>query len=194
MTMSYRMFSLAAMAAALFAVSAPAFAAVDAKEAMHDGKVVSITSSKLVMTAKGSKDGKEHAHMLTADAKLTLDGKPCKAEDLKAGTKIRVTTKAGDAKVATSVEAIDKNDLFANTHDGKVISVTSTKLVMTNKDGQEHAHSVSADTTVSCDGKACKTSDLKVGMKIRVTTLKSDKGVAIAIEALDKDAEFALLD
>ena len=191
MMMNYRMFSLGAMALALFVVGAPAFAAKDADEAMHDGKVVSITSSKLVMTNKGSKDDKEHTHMLAIEVKVTLDGKTCKAEELRAGLKIRVTTKAGDPKVATQIEAIDKNETFANTHDGKVVSITSSKLMMTNKDGKEHSHSVSTETKVTCDGKVCKTSDLKAGMKIRVTTKKSDEGVAIGIEAIDKNGEFA---
>lgn len=188
--MNYRMFSLGAMALALFVVGAPAFAAEEAKEAMHDGKVVSITSSKLVMTNKG-KDDKEHTHTLATDAKVTLDGKTCKAEELRAGMKIRVTTKSSDTKVATQIEAIDKNETFANTHDGKVISITSDKLMMTNKDGTEHSHSVSTDTKVTLDGKVCKSSDLKSGMKIRVTTKKTDVGVAIGIEAIDKDSGFA---
>ena len=189
--MNYRMFSLGAMALALFVVGAPAFAAKDADEAMHDGKVVSITSSKLVMSNKGDKDNKEHTHKLATDVKVTLDGKACKAEELRAGMKIRVTTTTKDAKVATQIEAIDKNETFANTHDGKVVSITSSKLMMTNKDGKEDSHSVLADTKVTLDGKVCKTSDLKAGMKIRVTTKKTDEGVAIGIEAIDKDGEFA---
>lgn len=179
------------MALALFVVGAPAFAAKDTDEAMHDGKVVSITSSKLVMTNKGDKDGKEHTHTLATEVKVTLDGKACKAEELKAGTKIRVTTTAKDAKVATQIEAIDKNETFANTHDGKVVSITSSKLMMSDKDGKEHSHSVTTDTKVTCDGKVCKTSDLKAGMKIRVTTKKTDAGAAIGIEAIDKDSGFA---
>ena len=189
--MSYRMFSLSALALSFCVMSASAFAAKEAEEATHDGNVVSITSTKLVMTNKGHKDGKEHTHTLATDAKLTLDGKACKAEDLKAGTKIRVTTTTKDAKVATHIEAIVKHETFANTHDGKVVSITSSKLMMTNNDGKEHSHSVSADTKVTCDGKDCKTSDLKAGMKIRVTTKKSDEGIAVAIEALDKHGEFA---
>ena len=191
MTMNYRMISLSAMALALFVVSAPAFAAKEAAEAIHDGNVVSITSSKLVMTNKGHKDGKEHTHTLASDAKVTLDGKACKAADLKAGTKIRVTTTTMEAKVATHIEAIDKHETFAHTHDGKVVSITSSKLMMTDKDGNEHSHSVTSDTKVSLDGKECKASDLRAGLKIRVTTKPSDDGAAIGIEAIDKDSEFA---
>ncbi len=187
---NYGFLSLGAMALALFAGTASAFAAKDAEEATHDGKVVSATSSKLVMTNKDGKDGKEHTHTLATDAKVTLDGKDCRAEDLRAGTRIRVTTKAGDKKIATHIEAIDKNATFANTHDGSVVSVTSSKLVMTGKDGKEHSHSVSAETKVTCDGKTCKVLDLKPGTKIRVTTKKSDEGTAVVIEAIKKNGEF----
>ncbi len=82
-----------------------------AEEAMHDGKVVSITGDKLVMTGM---DGQKHSHTLTADAKLTLDGKACKAADLKPGTRIRVTTQGIDKSVANKIEGLDKNLNFAS--------------------------------------------------------------------------------
>ncbi len=182
------MFSLSALAVALFVVNAPAFAEKEAAQATHDGKVVSITDSKLVMTGR---DGKEHSHSLNADAKVTLDGKAAKASDLKAGTRIRVTTHADDATVATHIEAIDKNETFANTHEGKVVSMSSTRLVMSDKNGKEHSHTLSADAKVTLDGKPCKLGDLKPGMKIRVTTPKSDVGTAIEVEAIEKNAKFA---
>jgi CTP-dependent riboflavin kinase len=189
-----------ALALALLAVSVPALAAKEAKEAKeekaakaatHDGEVVSITGNKLVMT---SKDGKEHSHTLAADAKITCDGQVCKAQDLKAGTKVRVTTQPSDAKVATRIEAIDKNESFANTQDGKVVSITGNKLVMTDTQGnEEQTCTLTADAKVTCDGKVCKSSDLKPGMKIRVTSESDDPDTAIQVEALDKNLKFASL-
>lgn len=111
--MNYRVFSLGAMALALVVVGAPVFASEKAKEATHDGKLVSVTRSKVVMTTKGSTDGKERSRAIATDAKLTLDGKTCKASDLKAGMKIRVTTKETDEGVAIPIEAIDKDAEFA---------------------------------------------------------------------------------
>ena len=189
--MNYRMFSVAALAVAMFA-SSPAWAAKDVKAARdvrHDGKFVSVTGDQLVMA---NKNGKEHSHTLAADAKVTCDGIACKAADLKAGMKIRVTTKKDDKKVATQVEALDKNTLFADTHDGKFISITDNKLVMTNSKGKEHSHTLAADATMTCDGMVCKAEQLKAGMKIRVTTEKGEAGLATHVEALDKDAEFTL--
>lgn len=91
---------------AAVAVSTPGLATKAAESATHEGTVISITSDKLVMT---SKEGAEHSHALTADAKLTLDGKACKAIDLKPGTKIRVTLQSNAPHAAIRVEAIDKN-------------------------------------------------------------------------------------
>jgi hypothetical protein len=129
---------------------------------------------------------------LSKDAKVTCDAKACKIGDLKAGTKIRVTTKTDDKKIATRVEAIDKNETFANTHDGKVVSLAGNKLMMSDKDGKEHSHMIAANATITCDGKDCKMGDLKAGMKIRVTARTNDKNVLTVIEALDKDAEFGV--
>jgi len=132
--MMYRVFPLAALALALF-ICAPALAAEkEADVSTHDGKVVSTSGDDLIMTGK---DGKEHKHTLTADAKITCDGKICKLADLKAGMKVRVTTKKDDIKTATNVEALDKRDAFVSAHDGKVISITGDELVMTGKDGKK---------------------------------------------------------
>ena len=103
--MNYRMYSVGAIALALLAVSSSAFAAKKADKATHDGKVVSITDDNLVMA---SKSGEEHSHTLSADAKLTLDGKTCKVADLKPGMRIRVTTLGVDKSVASRIEGIEK--------------------------------------------------------------------------------------
>ena len=75
-----------------------------------EGKVVSITGEKLVMA---NSEGKEYSHTLAKSAQLTCDGAACQAEELKPGSKIRVTTKEGDRNVATCIEALDKNADFA---------------------------------------------------------------------------------
>jgi len=195
MKMNYRMFSLSAMVLALFVAIAPAFAddnakdAKEVKEATHVGNVVTITGVKLVMT---NKKGKEHSHALTSKAKITCDGKVCKAQDLKAGTKIRVTTQMNDAKVVTRIEAIDKNESFVDTHDGEVVSITGSKLVMTGPLGKkEQTCTLAANVKITCDGKVCESSDLKPGMKIRVTSESETPHTASQIEAIDKNLKFA---
>lgn len=84
----------------LLLVGAP----VQAQKDSHEGAFVKATSDKeFVMEDKG----KEHSHTLAADAKVIgPDGKECKLKDLKKGQKIKVTTKEGDMKIATRVEAV----------------------------------------------------------------------------------------
>ena len=74
-------------------------------------KFVSITGNKLVMT--GAEGSAEHTCTLAIDAKVTCDGKVCKAADLKPGMRIRVTTDSEAPNDATQVEALDKNADFA---------------------------------------------------------------------------------
>jgi len=71
-----------------------------------EGTVVSLTGNRLVMT---DKEGKKYAHTLAKDAKLICEGKVCQAEDLKAGSKIRVTTHSDDRNVAIGIESLDKH-------------------------------------------------------------------------------------
>jgi hypothetical protein len=91
--------------------SAPGLVPENADHATHDGTVVRITADQLVMT---NQQGIEHSLALTADARLTLDGKACTAADLKPGTKIRVTRQSAAPRAAIRVEALDKNLEFAS--------------------------------------------------------------------------------
>jgi hypothetical protein len=76
------------------------------------------------------------------------------------------------------------------TMDGTVVSVSGDKLTMTNKEGKEHSHALAANAKVTCDGKTCVATDLKAGMRIRVTASDAAPHVASRIEALDKDPDF----
>ncbi len=185
-----RIFAIGAMIVAVLVVVTSALATQQTDEATHDGTVVSVTGDTLVMA---SADAKEHSHTLAAGAKLTLDGKVCKTADLKPGAKIRVTTKGTDKSLATRIEALDKNLAFANNrHDGKVISITGDKLVMTGiKAKEERTCTLAADVKVTCDAKVCKSSDLKPGMRIRVTSQSDNPMAAVSVEALDKNLAFA---
>lgn len=186
--MNYRTISSGALALALFAGSIAAFATDSGEDATHDGTVVKISGTELLML---SKDDKEHTHTLSQATTVTLDGKDCKWDELKAGLKIRVTTQDADRKAVSHIEAISTNKTFAHTQDGTVVSSTSRKLVMTGMDGKEHSCTVSTETKITCDGKVCKASDLKSRMKVRVTTKKADGGAATVIEAIDKNTDFA---
>jgi len=64
-----------------------------------------------------------------------------------------------------------------------VVSVAGAKLTSTCDKGNEHHHTVTKDTKVTCDGKASKLSDLKSGTAIRMTTAKDDPMKVSAIES-----------
>ncbi len=108
----YRILSLCLIALALV-VFAGAPALADDKDTgnTHEGTIVSATNNQIVMKDKA---GKEMTHQLAASAQISCDGKTCKLSDLKPGQKVRVTTKKGDEKTATKVEALDKNKTFGS--------------------------------------------------------------------------------
>ena|SRR5437773_12040812 len=73
-------------------------------------------------------------------------------------------------------------------HEGKVVRVDGDKLVMTDKDGKEHTHTLAAGGKVSIGDKAATLADLKAGMTICVYTKKGDLKTATRVEA-KKDKE-----
>jgi hypothetical protein len=95
--------ALSAFALAVW-VAAPA-PADDTKSGTHDGFVVKAGDGRLTMTAaKGARE--EHTHVVAMDAKITLDGKEAKLEDLKKGDQITVTQETkGDKKMVTKIVA-----------------------------------------------------------------------------------------
>lgn len=181
--MRFHILSLSMMAIAFCVATTTTFAA----DTTHDGKVVGITDTELVMT---DEDQERQTLKLADDVSITLDGKDCEANELRAGTKIRVTTQRGQNTIATKIEAIRKNATFGNSHDGKLVSMDAKSFEMTGQDGKKHSHTLASNAKVTCDGKPCKLSDLKAGMKIRVTTSPSDKNSAVKVQALDKDTDF----
>jgi hypothetical protein len=66
-----------------------------------------------------------------------------------------------------------------NTHEGKVVSVKGEKLTMEGKNGKEHTHQVADTAKITCDGKACKLTDLKTGLRIFVTIDNNDRATRI---------------
>ena len=95
---SLPLFALIA-AVALFAVQSTL-----AEDKTHDGMVVSAGAGKLTMTMTG--DTKRHTHDVAKDARITIDGKAAKLEELKEHFHVKVTT--DDKNVVKVVEAHSK--------------------------------------------------------------------------------------
>src|SRR4051794_24675761 len=89
------------VAAALLLAPSPVLA--EEKGDTHEGLVVKAGDGKLTMTDKDGKN--EHTHDVAKDTKITCDGKACKLDDLKKGTKVKVTVKD---KKAAKIEASTK--------------------------------------------------------------------------------------
>jgi hypothetical protein len=73
----------------------------------------------------------------------------------------------------------------ADLHQGKVVEVDAGKLTMTDMAGKnQHSHEVATDAAITCEGKKCGLSDVKVGDMVTVTTdTKDGKTMATKIEA-----------
>lgn len=140
----------------------------------HEGKLVSITDKQLVMTGA---DGKEHTHTLASNVTVSKDGKVAKATDLKAGMRISVTS--------------DNDFADSNRREGKLVSIVENKLSMTDSNGKAQTHTLPANVKMTVDGKVTQASELKPGMRIRVTTDRKAPHSPSYIEAIDRNESFS---
>lgn len=100
--MLFRIPSLLAAAVALFVLAGPSLCAADEK--LHEATVVKAGDGKITLTFKG--DDKKHTHDVATDAKITLDDKPAKLDELKEGFPVKVAW--DDKFVITRIEAKSK--------------------------------------------------------------------------------------
>lgn len=173
--------------AAQFAMTATTSAFAPAKENLQDGTIIMITPSQLALK---DADGKEYSYDIVEKTQLSLDGKACRPQDLKSGLKARVATDSGESKTAITVDAIDKNPLFENMLEGKVVTADMENLVMIADDAKSHSFIVTKDTKVTCDGKECKAADLPANARVRVTKDKTDEFILLIIQAIVENPDF----
>jgi hypothetical protein len=107
--MTHRITTACLLAAGLVLVGWGASArAQEKKDHVHEGHVVKVEGGKLTMATA---DKKEHTHPVPKDAKVTIDGKDAKLEDLKPHTQVKVTMKEeGGKHVVTKVEVTTKKE------------------------------------------------------------------------------------
>jgi hypothetical protein len=87
--------------------------------------------------------------------------------------------------------ALARPDTKESTHSGKFVSAKGeAQFTMTDREGKsQHTHTLARNATITCDGKACKLSDLKEGTLIRVTVEEQNgKKVATKVEATTRGA------
>ena len=100
--MMSRISFLAVLAVALVALAGPSLCA--AEEKAQEATVVKAGDGKITLTFKGV-EGK-HNHDVAKDAKITLDDKKAKLEELKEGFPVKVTM--DDKFVVTKIDAKSK--------------------------------------------------------------------------------------
>ena len=85
--MMSRISFLTGVAVALFALAGQPLLAQDEK--VHEATVVKAGEGKITLTFKG--DDSKHTHDVAKDAKITLDDKEVKLEELKEGVAVKAT-------------------------------------------------------------------------------------------------------
>ena len=91
--------SLAAFSAAVLVVGTAL-----AEDEIHEGKVIAVGTSTI--TVLDQKDDDNDMFVVTAETKITYNGKPAKLTEIQAGDRAKVTaTQKGDKLVAKSIEA-----------------------------------------------------------------------------------------
>ena len=102
-----------------------------------------------------------------------------------------ISTIVEEKRLAPQDAAMPKKKSSPKTFEGRIVSMTGDKLVMSSKEGTEYSHTLAADAQLTCDGTVCKAEALKPGHKIRVTTMQDERNVVTGIESLNKNADFA---
>lgn len=105
-----------------------------------------------------------------------------------------VTPNAADKTIVIPFGTAPKSETFGDFHDGTVVSVSGDRLVMASNEGREYSFRVATDAFICCDGVTCPAGDLKVGSKIRIFSKADDKNVAVKIESLINQVDFADID
>jgi hypothetical protein len=59
--------------------------------------------------------------------------------------------------------------------------------------GEEKSHILAQDVHLTCDGDVCAVNNLKIGYRVRVTTLPNNRNIAVRVEAVDVDTTFSEL-
>jgi len=103
----YRFLPALSVVLGLVFMAALAANATEQQPKSHDGTVVKAIDGKLTMNLKGDK--KDHTHIVSKTAKITVDGKAAKLEDLKEGMPVTVTLDDG-TNTAIVIAARTKKD------------------------------------------------------------------------------------
>lgn len=143
------------------------------------GKVASVDAAARTVTLmfKGEGGGKEIVVKLTADAKITVDGKDAKIDDIKKGVVVMfnlVSAKDGQPREANEV-------VVAGVTFGGSIKQISASDITVGTEKVDRVFKLLSTTKVTLNGKDAKASDLKTGDKVTVTLAADESGAATIV-------------
>jgi len=96
-----RFFAATAVATVVLAIATQGALAADE---VHEGKVLAVSDGKLTVFDK--RDSESDTFVVTADTKISRNGKPAKLSDIRAGDMTKVTaTSQGDRLIAKEIVA-----------------------------------------------------------------------------------------
>jgi hypothetical protein len=81
----------------------------DLGQESRDGHFVQLSGNRLT---RMSSSGEQYYHLLDASTRVTCDGVLCRASQLQAGQRIRVTNRPNDPHIAARIEVINTHDHF----------------------------------------------------------------------------------
>lgn len=157
------------------------------KNPKFSGKVGSVDAQARTVTlvAKGEGGTKEIVIKLTADAKITIDGKDAKVGDIQKGaiaTFNLVAAKDGQPREANEVT------IAGVTFGGSVKQIdASTITVGTEK--SDRVFKLLPTTKVTVNGKDAKVADLKTGDRVMVTVAADESGATLIVSGKKGDKE-----
>jgi RNA polymerase sigma factor (sigma-70 family) len=148
------------------------------KNAKFGGKVASVDASArtIALLPKGN-EGKEVVVKLTADAKITIDGKDAKIGDIPKGapaTFTLVSAKDGQLREANEVT------VAGGTFGGSVKQIDGSSITVGNEK-IDRVLKLLPTTKVVINGKDAKPADLKAGDRVMVTLTADESGAAVIV-------------
>jgi len=150
-----------------------------AKQRQFAGKVAEVdaTARTITLAARGE-EGKPMVVKVTADAKISVDGKDAKLADVAKGATVTLgLSSAKDGQMREVNEVAVAGPTFA----GSVKRIDATTITIGNE-RTDRVLKLAEGGTVMIGEKAGKLSDLKVGDRVTVT-MTSDESAAVKIAA-----------
>ncbi len=156
------------------------------KTGRFTGKITNVDATAKTISLAGKGEGNDIVVKLTADAKVTVDGKDAKTSDIPKGAMamfVLMPTKDGQLREATEVS-------ITGLSFGGTIKQIDTTTVTVGNEKADRVVKILATGKVSVNGKDAKSADLKVGDRVMVTLAADESGaVLITVGAKKPDGD-----